>query len=1169
MQDALRNFVLKFLRLVVALALSIGTLWAQGGTGELTGLVTDPSGAVLAGVSVNLTNTATGDRRSTVTSQSGVYRFTALPIVGTYTLEASPQGFRALKVADIVLSVGTTVTRDLKLELGAAREQVTVEAGVEAVQTTDSSVSQLIDRRIWQQMPLETRNQNTFIELVAGAVPQDDTNTNRGAAVNGAREGAGNYMVEGVDNNEQGQAGRGQISNYDKGGAATSISPDAIQEYRVITNSFSSEYGKAGGFVTDTVLKSGTNAWHGSAFEYNRIQALTANDFFSDRAQIRDHLVRNQFGGSFGGPIIKDKTFFFGSTEFHRVRQSSPLTTTGTTQQYLDWVKSGGLETWAETSPNGLCNNQIWWDNNSPLGTGVPGSSGVTAAPCPGAFALSKSLGPIFSQLKAVSPYPVANGPASSLVNRGAGVYTTNLIFPVPVYGQVTVTDPQSQSELRWTAKIDHRLSSKDALYGVYLFQDSTYRDAYSGGFNTIGPAYILTGRGQTVGVTWNHTFSPTVLNTARVGYLRHTANFPPPAGLLGVPSYFTIDGMGVDLGLYNGLPQWFTDNQFQYMDSVSFVRGKHSFKTGAEYRRTRNGSTFFFDKYSSVLPWGIEDTVTDLAFSDEAEQVSLPPGVHVLGGAYKISAAVNPTTGQSPNFYRGYRANEFAAFFQDDWRLQSRLTVNLGLRWEYFGPPHNFQPNIDSNLYFGSPVTPITTASSNPYFPANNPFYASVATATFQVRNHEIWNKDTSNFGPRAGLAWDVMGNQRLVARAGAGIMFDRIYNNVFENIRFNPPFFSDNQIGTFFNGVPAGQLSTPGLLTYPFTSLSLYNSPVFQPKPNPRHMDQNLVSPYYEQLHFGLQYDLGKGYVFEPEYIGTFGHKLIGMLDTNTFDGRVVPGLKTTRINPNIGADNFRTNAFGSNYHGLQLNLRKTYSAGLSFNANYTYSKALDDMSDLFTNRSGMHPTDNMNISNDYGPADFDLRHRFVGAFSYELPFMKSSRWIGGWGLNSIVSLQTGHPFSPYSSNSHYDLNKDGYLTDRIVPTVNAMSTINHKGSPADGYLIPQDWGLNPTSGAVTYYQCPLSVNNGQWCDAPIHRNSLTGPGFRNVDFNVTKRFRVTEGSAVTFQANFFNLLNHPNFKVPAADVNAASSFGKSQNTLGDSGGHRITQLALRFDF
>src|SRR5713226_4183911 len=324
MESAFRATSTRFLLAFVVLALSVGA-FAQG-AGELTGLVTDSTGAVVSGVEVKLSNSATGEVRTTVTTPAGIYSFPSLPIVGTYTLEIAAKGFKSTKVQNVIVSVGTITSRDVKLEVGVATEQVTVEAGAQLIPTEDSSLSQLVDRRVCENMRLEARNANDFVNLVAGAVPEIQAGgTFRGAAVNGVRTGGGNFMVEGVDNNEQGQGGVAICGTAcGQGGANTSISPDAIEEYRVITHDFSAEYGKVGGFVTDTVLKSGTNSWHGSLFEYNRIQALAANDWFSNVVGIKDHLVRNQFGGSVGGPIVKDKTFFFTSFEEQRLRTSAP-----------------------------------------------------------------------------------------------------------------------------------------------------------------------------------------------------------------------------------------------------------------------------------------------------------------------------------------------------------------------------------------------------------------------------------------------------------------------------------------------------------------------------------------------------------------------------------------------------------------------------------------------------------------------------------------------------------------------------------------------------------------------------------------------------------------------------------------------------------------------------
>ena len=1125
--------------LAFALALSFGsvTAWAQGGTGELTGLVTDSTGAIIPGADIHLVNNATGVERSTVTSTAGVYRFVALEVVGTYTLTMQQTGFKSVKIEGIVVSVGTAITKDIRLEVGAPQETVLVTAGTELVQTTESSVSTLVDKNVWQNMPLETRSQNEFINLVAGAVPNAFNSSTRGAAVNGARGGTGNYLVEGTDNYEQGQGGRGQIGSG-PGGASTQISPDAIAEYRVITNSFAAEYGKGGGFITDTVLKSGTNQFHGSAFEYNRVQALAANGFFSNRAGLQDQLIRNQFGFSIGGPIIKERTFFFASAEWHRFREAGTISTTGTTQQFLDFVKSGGLEQWAETNSAGVCMQEL-------------------GKPCPGKFSHSATLGPIFSKLLAVGPFPLAT---SGFDNTGQGVHTAGLKFPVPVYGDVFVSDPTHTNEYDISAKVDHKLTDKDQLSAFYLNQTADTGDPYSGGASTIGPAYIQQGKGQNAAVTWNHIFTPSVSNSFKVSYLRHRTDFPAPPGTLGIPAIATwFDPMGVGFGLYAGLPQFFTENQFQYMDNISFIRGKHSFKTGAEYRRTRNGSSFYNDTYGSFFPNAIEDMATDLAFTDEADMATL--GKYVNGSSYYASAAVNPATGGLPEVYRGFRANELAAYFQDDWRVSRRLTINWGLRYEYYGPPHNFKKNVDSNFYFGSPVTPIKTTSTNTYFPKNDPFYAGVSTGSFQVRNNEIWNKDTNNFGPRLGFAYDVLGNQKLVLRAGSGVMYDRLYNNVFENIRFNPPYFSDNQIGTPYNGVPVGQLATPGLYTVPFTSTGSFASG-YSALPNPRHMDQNMVTPYYEQYHVGIEWEFVKNYVLEINYIGTMGHKLVGYFDINTFNGRVAGhGMSSTRISTNIGADNYRNNAFTSNYHGMQTTVRKSFAGGFGINASYTWSRALDEISDVFNARAGGATiTDTQNIHADYGPADYNLQHRFVTSFSYELPFMKQNRWVGGWQVNSIISLQGGVNFSPYSSSSAYDINKNGLNTDRLVyiGTGSPKNSIYGDRSPADGYFDTTKWARGT---------CPATVNNGWFCDSPQSRGTMTGPGYKNVDLSLQKRFRIKENSAFTLQGSFFNLFNHPNFAVtsPYLYQQSSASFGRSTTAFAA----RVTQLALRLDF
>ncbi len=1149
--------------LVVAIfgLLCVGTAFGQGGAGELTGLITDPTGAVVSNATVTLTNSATGEKRTSVTTGAGIYRFVALPVVGSYSLETAPKGFKKTQVANVVISVGTITSRDIQLEVGAGSETVTVEGGVQTVQTEDASLSQLVDSRVWNSMPLETRSQNEFINLVAGAEPEAFNNTGRGASVNGTRSGTGNYLIEGADNNEQGQGGSALEG---PGGANTSISPDAIQEYRVITHDFSAEYGKAGGFVTDTVLKSGTNQWHGSAFEYNRLQAYTGNDWFSTNGGIRDHLVRNQFGGSLGGALKKDKTFFYGTGELHRLRQSTPVTATGTTQQFLDFVNNGGFENFVENDPNGVCALDF----------------GTT---CPGAVNLSATQGPLFQQLLSKQPgaFPIANstvacdptaGPlANSADCIGQGPYTgavffpAQIVYPVPLYGTVVKPDVINTDQDRFSFKVDHKLSEKDHLAFSYLFDDVQSTDSNGGAASTIGAADVIPARAQNASINWTRNISNSILNQARFGYLRHVANFTSPEAV-GIPSIATFfDPVGTSFGATAGIPQFFTENQFQYKDDVSITHGRHNFKTGFEYRNTRNSSKFFNDRYGTVDPWTIEDLVTDLTFTDQLDIFAF--GGPAIGSCAFCGASIDAETGTPregflPNYQRNYRSNEYGAYLQDDWRVTSRLTVNLGVRWDYFGPPQNANPSLDSNFYFGPATTPIATTSTNPFFPVNSPYYARVATGSFQTK-HPIWNQDKNNFGPRIGFAWDTTGRQKLIVRGGFGVMSDRIYNNIFENLRFNPPFFADVNAGFFGSNGIAGGLATPGFYAIPFVANSNGSLAGSVFRASPRHMDQNLVTPYYEQMHFGVQYELAKNTVFETDYVGTLGRKLIGILNDNTFDGRA-SGLGSTRPNPTISNDNFRTNAFGSNYHALQASLRKNYSFGLQLNANYTYSKTLDELSDAFRAKAtgafnACALSDCQNPHLDYGPADFDVRHRFVVSYDYDLPFAKGSRLLGGWQVNGVFSLQSGVPIPIYDLNN--DLNADGLVgSDRPFYAA---------GSNGKNVTTNQSAGvqfLNPAGYQTAV--CPASLNSGIWCDSPMHRNDVYGPHFVNLDFGLGKSFKITESSKLTFFANFFDIFNHPNFDTPTGNF-SDPLFGKSVKTLEDNGGHRIGQLALRFDF
>ena len=1120
--------------------------FAQGNA-TLTGTVTDPTGATVPGATVTATNIATNVADTSQTSGAGLYRIPSLP-VGVYKLSIQATGFKSANVENIVLTVGQIVTQDIKLEVGTPTESVTVVAGGEQLtQPAESSVSTLLNQTVWKNYPLENRDTNEFMDLLPGAVPNAFNGSTRGAAVNGTRGGMGNFLVEGYDNNDQGQGGRGSTV----AGGVTSISPEAIEEYRVVTNNYSAQYGKAGGFVTDTVLRSGSNDWHGSLFEYNRIQKLAANDFFSNSEGVKDSLVRNQFGGSLGGPIKKDKTFIFGSAEFNRLRQGFPLTATSTTQQFLDFVNSGQFQTFMESNPGGFC----------VLNTG---------AACPGAFSQSHTLGPIFNSLRASQPFPLGT---RNFSNEALGLFTDGIVYPVPVYGDVTVTDNIAFNQKRFSIKADHNYNDANRFVGTFLWESSNSFDSNRGGDTTIGPATTTPALSLLTGISYSHTFNPTTINEFKVSYLRHTLDFPQCPGTDGLPSVVTgIDPLAVGFGCTSNLPQFFTDNQFQFQDSLSFVRGNHSFKTGAEFRRIRNGSAFEAIKNGLFLPHGIEEMVTDGFFGDEADLALF--GEPVFGAFTFAQASINPQTGARPEYYRGFRANEFATFFQDDWKFKHNLTLNLGLRWEYFGPPHNFRSGIDSNFYFGDGGTPVPNPSANPFFPTGSTLAAEVARGSFQQRDHEIWKKDFNNFAPRAGFAWDVFGTQKLILRGGAAISYDRIWNNLFENIRFNAPFFSFATVGAFGGGagLPAGPLVTPGLFASPFTAANTaaFNNPLFNPVPSARHMDENLKTPYIQQFNLGLQYEFVKNFVFEANYITTAGRSLTGLIDINTFNGRTRGGT-SRRINPAMGGDNFRTNAFSSIYHGAQFSVRNRAWHGLQMQANYTFAKSIDELSDAFNNRiTGGRPFDNTNIALDRSRSDFDVTHRIVSGFTYDAPFFKGNRWLGGWIATGIFQIQTGTPFSVFHSGQ--DPNADGYLTDRAVFIGGDLSQVYRTTSPADGYFdVTQFEGMN-TRVARLGPAAACGPGNGVvisatrwWCNGTLGRNTLVGPGYVNFDFGIHKKFKVTEGSSLQLQANAFNLFNRANFGLPVGNLNSPQA-GRSISTIGTP---RVVQLAIRFDF
>ena len=496
----------------------------------------------------------------------------------------------------------------------------------------------------------------------------------------------------------------------------------------------------------------------------------------------------NFFGGGIGLPIVKDKTFFQGNVEFLRQRTGTPTTFTGITQDFFNFVQSGNYQKYMEGTafqnaatipdPNVIVNGQpIQID-----GKGFcPENFGTT---CVGKFADVATLGPVFSKIYNSKPssYPFAT--------RNFTNIPTDLLLgdteylPVNIYGDGSVTETTPTNISRGSAKLDHKLSARDQLAFTYAVEIDSTNDNIAGGAATPGPGEVNFGGAQIFGARYSHEFTPNLLNDFRAGYLRHVRNFVS-AGAPGIAATFVADTPTTGFGATPGFPQFFTENQFSYEDAVTFSHGKHTPKAGFRFIRTRNGSAFYNDVNGTIGFWGSPGLLTDGL--NEVDGLRLLDGGTTgpyhsyYGTLFEATASQDPTTGRAPNPNRGYRANEFAAYLQDDWKASPRLLLSYGLRWEYFGPPHNAVAGLDSNVYFGNDTAVKTT---NPFAP-NVPLLLGEQGAQFECvgvgtpcgtfapgsGTTTIWNRDLNNFAPRLGFAYDTFGTGKFVIRGGASV--------------------------------------------------------------------------------------------------------------------------------------------------------------------------------------------------------------------------------------------------------------------------------------------------------------------------------------------------------------------------------------------------------------
>ena len=1063
------------------LILLLGTLGsAQSFRGSIRGKVTDPSGSVIAGATVSAKNTGTGLTREATTGDDGGYVLAELP-AGVYTVTAQAAGLSpAAQNVQVNVGLDTTANFDLT-KVEKRQEQLNVTAETPVIETTRDVLGEIVEQRLVTELPLNGRDFGKLVALTPGTTvdPSGVAGTQGGFGqfnVNGNRDRSNNYTLDGTDNNDP-FFNNSALNQTGIGGAPASLLPiEAIEEFN-LQSQFAAEYGRNSGSVVNIVTRSGTNRLHGSAFEFLRNSALDARNFFNTESR-KSVFQNNNFGVAIGGPIVKDKTFFFGAYEGQRERVGSDFLLLVPRQDQIAAARS--------------------------IAQGING--GV--------------INPGLDAVLAFYPQSDTNQVPSVVRDKNDG---NNLIV-----------------------KLDHSLSDNEVLTGRYAFSqsDQVFPFGSPGGFGTGSrlPDFAQTSpaRVQVLSASLLSTLGPSKINEIRFGYSRYrtsfsslNANYDPVAnglnlgtGKLGLPEFdFTgIENLGA-IGF--SVPRGRTSQTYQILDNFTWLHGKHTLKFGGEFRRASienfndnlERGIFQFTAGICLVPCVLPNGDPDPNYDPIVDSLA-----NFYTGGSQDDCFCSFELVDSGNTQRTTYNNGFSFFAQDDYRLRPTLTVNLGLRWEYFGPLSE-KNNLLSNL-------------------ASDGTLAMVGTHGLDG----IYQRDLNNFGPRVGFAWSVLKN--TVVRGGYGVYYDYVPQHLqianftsSAGVATNPigprPVLPMNFDSAAFNGtnldptIPILTVNTDG----PY---SIFATP------------RKFPSPYIQNWNLNVQQRLAENASVEVGYVGSKGTRLIRLTDANEPNGDGVPP------NLNFGTIDVLTPISSSTYHALQTTLRIQNAHRISGFASYNWSKSLDDASDGIDFVPGVaFPQDPGNLRAEHGPSIFDTRHRFTAAINYDLPSWQALGKFGsGWQLNWILSLQSGRPIPIATAN---DTSGRFYFNQRpnVVPGVDP---IIHNWSPATGYLN-LDAFSQPDFGTF----------------GNLGRNSIYGPGYKNIDFSISKKTPIGDHLGLQLRAEFFNILNHPNFAQPNHNIDPGASGGELTQTpdvaqtnpgLG-GGGPRVIQLGLKLVF
>jgi Carboxypeptidase regulatory-like domain len=1142
-------------------------------TGTISGIVTDPGGAVVSGAEVTTTNVQTGVSQHVATDAKGFYSFPALPI-GTYTVRVHQRGFRDFEQRSIVIDANSVMRADAKLQVGSVQEEVTVSTNPAQVETTSTQMGEVITGQSMTSIPLNGRSYTDLLALQPGVAPQSSGEYGAGfnpsgdlnpgnLSVSGMRESSNGFMVNGGDVEEGGNMGTAIVPNL-----------DSIAEFRILTNNFDAEYGNYMGGLINVVTKSGTNQFHGDAFEFLRFPNLDARNYFSPT---RATLHRNQFGGTIGGPVIQNKVFFFG--DYQGTRQIA------------------GQDTGAVSVLSGAERTGDFSDISDQLTGTVTGAGWANT--------LSQELG-----------YTVSPGEPYFFT----GCSTPNCVFPNAVIPAAAISAPSqamlsyipapnlfggvcsssgcySSSAFALTLRDDKLGFRLDANTGIgafsayYFFDDYRLNSPYLGA-NLPGFQVITFGRSQQGNVGYTRTFSSTAVNEFRINYTREATNPLPEGGIgpktsdFGIPTGPNTTGVVVLNPSLEGVPSIATNefslgvypwteyqinNTSQILDNFTKVHGTHTFKVGGSFHLSQ---ITIYDRGANNGTWTFDGSETGNDFAD-----------------FLLGASNNYLQGSQVPMYTTSRY--FGLYGQDSWRARHDLVLNYGLRWEVTTPwyeKHNqietIVPGVQSVVFPGAPEGWV--------FPGDPGVPRTLGPIRYK------------NFGPRVGLAYspDLQSGalRKLLGPSGTTSIragFGMFYTAFEDATSFNE--VGDAPFGYFYSS------PKPTLFTNPFVDRDTGNSngqrfPVPFPPQNtgPSHPDNSIdwsqfapISsspgfyhknkvPYSEAYMLSLQRQLSPNTVLSASYVGTQGHRLLADLESNpanpalclslvsqgcgpfaedgsyTVNGQQIQSTRTVFQN-GLGSNGLFVTMANSAYNALELSLRHT-SQRFSLLAAYTYSKAMDNASSW---GPGVHDAgEQINPINprlSRSLSAYDLTHNFVVSYSYMLPFDKvlsANRLTKGWMLTGITRFATGFPVTINEQDDNSLLG-----TFCTGPTCSVIDTPNYTPGPLN-FTDPRR--RDASGQPLPYFNTTLFTPEALGQLGNSSRRFFHGPGQQNWDLGIVKDLPFTETKKLEFRAEFFNIFNHTNFQQPEGDIiNSSFGFVTSANDP------RIGQLAVKFLF